>query len=137
MNVYLSLGRRANGLSLIDASMRCLTQTGWLNFRMRAMLATFATFPLWLPWKSVAIILPGFFLTTIQVSISAQFQMQAEPLAIIPSASTTLTNKLRIMIRKGSSSGKWVPELKNVPLHSCFNPGNDNHGSSFLPNHNR
>merc|ERR1712084_216936 len=34
--------------------MRCLLETGWLNFRMRCMLVSFATFNLWLDWRAVA-----------------------------------------------------------------------------------
>ena len=39
------------GYPMIDAAVRCLTQTGWLNFRCRAMLATFYGKLLNLPWK--------------------------------------------------------------------------------------
>ena len=31
--------------------MRQLTATGWINFRMRAMLMSVASYTLWLPWK--------------------------------------------------------------------------------------
>eukprot|EP01048_Picozoa_sp_COSAG05_P032071 COSAG05_NODE_12075_length_484_cov_4.519726_1_plen_39_part_01 len=34
--------------------MRCLLDTGWLNFRMRAMLASFAAYNLWLDWRITA-----------------------------------------------------------------------------------
>ena len=37
--------------------MRQLRATGWLNFRMRAMLVSFATYQLWLHWRK-----PGSFL---------------------------------------------------------------------------
>lgn len=39
------------GFPMIDASMRCLIETGYLNFRMRAMLATFWSFTLWQDWR--------------------------------------------------------------------------------------
>ena len=39
------------GFPLIDACMRCLNQTGYLNFRMRAMLVSFFTHQLWQPWQ--------------------------------------------------------------------------------------
>jgi deoxyribodipyrimidine photo-lyase len=41
------------GYPMVDACMRCLHQTGWLNFRMRCMLASFATFNLWLDWRAI------------------------------------------------------------------------------------
>ena len=34
--------------------MRYLKTTGWLNFRMRAMLVRFASYHLWLDWRSTA-----------------------------------------------------------------------------------
>mgnify|MGYP000060579292 CR=1 FL=1 len=42
------------GFALIDACMKALKETGWINFRMRAMLCSFATYQLWLDWRPVA-----------------------------------------------------------------------------------
>jgi deoxyribodipyrimidine photo-lyase len=39
------------GFPFIDACMRALDQHGWINFRMRAMLMSFASYHLWLPWR--------------------------------------------------------------------------------------
>ena len=39
------------GIPIIDACMRCLNETGYLNFRMRAMIVSFAAFNLWQNWK--------------------------------------------------------------------------------------
>ena len=39
------------GYPFIDACMRSLQATGWLNFRMRAMLVSFASYHLWLDWR--------------------------------------------------------------------------------------
>lgn len=43
--------RGETGYPLVDASMRALRQTGLLNFRMRAMLATFLTINLFQAWQ--------------------------------------------------------------------------------------
>ncbi|MCS6846342.1 MAG: deoxyribodipyrimidine photo-lyase [Anaerolineae bacterium] len=43
--------RGETGYPLVDAAMRALTQTGLLNFRMRAMLATFLTINLFQAWQ--------------------------------------------------------------------------------------
>ncbi|MEO1205749.1 MAG: FAD-binding domain-containing protein [Pseudomonadota bacterium] len=40
------------GFPFVDACMRALHQTGWLNFRMRAMMMSFASYHLWLPWRA-------------------------------------------------------------------------------------
>jgi deoxyribodipyrimidine photo-lyase len=39
------------GYPLVDAAMRCLNQTGWLPFRLRALCATFLCIDLFLPWQ--------------------------------------------------------------------------------------
>ena len=45
------------GYPIVDACMRLLRATGWLNFRMRAMLVGFAAYHLWPHWRE-----PGRFL---------------------------------------------------------------------------
>ena len=39
------------GFPLVDASMRCVVKTGYLNFRMRALLVSFLTHHLWQNWQ--------------------------------------------------------------------------------------
>jgi deoxyribodipyrimidine photo-lyase len=39
------------GWPLVDACMRALNHTGWINFRMRAMLMAVASYQLWLHWR--------------------------------------------------------------------------------------
>jgi deoxyribodipyrimidine photo-lyase len=39
------------GFPMVDASMRCLRETGWLNFRMRALCASFYFHVLQQPWR--------------------------------------------------------------------------------------
>jgi len=41
------------GYPFIDACMRALQTWGWINFRMRAMLVSFASYHLWLDWRSI------------------------------------------------------------------------------------
>jgi deoxyribodipyrimidine photo-lyase len=35
------LGKKENGVPIVDACMRCLVATGYINFRMRAMVVSF------------------------------------------------------------------------------------------------
>ncbi|HPH19096.1 MAG TPA: FAD-binding domain-containing protein, partial [Haliscomenobacter sp.] len=65
------------GFPMVDASMRCLQATGWINFRMRAMLVSFATFVLWLDWRPVATHLARLFLDFEPGIHYPQIQMQA------------------------------------------------------------
>ena len=39
------------GWPFVDACMRALRHHGWINFRMRAMLMSVASYQLWLPWR--------------------------------------------------------------------------------------
>ena len=51
--------RGETGYPMVDACIRALRQTGWINFRMRAMLVSFASYHLWLPWQDTARFWPG------------------------------------------------------------------------------
>ncbi|MFX9042693.1 FAD-binding domain-containing protein, partial [Acinetobacter baumannii] len=43
------------GYPFIDACMRALDRHGWIKFRMRAMLMSFASYHLWLPWRETGL----------------------------------------------------------------------------------
>lgn len=102
------------GFPLVDASMRALRATGWLNFRMRAMVMSFASYHLWLHWKQPALYLARLF-TDYEPGIHYnQVQMQS---------GTTGINTLRIYnpIKQGveqDPQGKfirqWVKELAEM-----------------------
>ena len=51
---YQAWSTGMTGYPFVDACMRCLLMHGWLNFRMRAMLVSFATYNLFLDWKRLA-----------------------------------------------------------------------------------
>ncbi len=110
------------GFPLVDASMRCVKETGYLNFRMRAMVTSFLTHHLWQPWREGARYLSRQFLDYEPGIHYAQFQMQA---------GTTGVNTLRIYNpvkqsqqkdRDGEFIKKWVPELRNLPRELIHNP---------------
>jgi deoxyribodipyrimidine photo-lyase len=41
------------GVPIVDACMRCLVATGYINFRMRSMVVSFFTFNLWQDWREL------------------------------------------------------------------------------------
>ncbi|MFM7273685.1 MAG: FAD-binding domain-containing protein, partial [Gammaproteobacteria bacterium] len=75
------------GFPMVDACMRSLNATGWLNFRMRAMLVSFAAYHLWLHWREPGIHLARQFLDFEPGIHWSQMQMQS---------GTTGINTLRI-----------------------------------------
>jgi deoxyribodipyrimidine photo-lyase len=103
------------GYPMIDACMRALHETSWINFRMRAMLVSFASNHLWLHWRPTAVYLAKHFLDFEPGIHFSQFQMQS---------GTTGINTIRIYSPakqvidhdpNGTFIRKYVPELANVP----------------------
>lgn len=110
------------GYPLVDASMKCLQQTGWINFRMRAMLVSFFCHALDQDWRAGAHFLAGLFLDYEPGIHYPQFQMQA---------GTTGTNTIRIYnpVKQskehdpaGNFIRRWLPELSKVPVPLLHEP---------------
>ena len=113
------------GWPMVDACMRSLVQTGWLSFRMRAMVVSVACYTLGIDWRRINAWLARQF-TDYEPGIHLnQLQMQ--------SGSTGL-NELRIYnpVRQaqvhdpnGHFIRRWVPELVDVPTEQLHRIGED------------
>ena len=110
------------GLPYIDASMRYLNATGWINFRARAMLVSFATYHLWLDWRLVGQALARKF-TDYEPGIHwPQVQMQAGVTGVnIPRMYNPIKQGLD-QDSEGRFTRRWVPELADVPSEYVHSP---------------
>lgn len=110
------------GWPLVDACMAMLRETGWINFRMRAMLMSTASYLLWLHWRETGLHLAREFLDYEPGIHWPQVQMQS---------GTTGINTLRIynpvkqamdQDPEGVFVRRWLPALRHVPNTWIFQP---------------
>ena len=110
------------GIPFIDACMRCLNHHGWINFRMRAMLMSFSSYQLWLPWQESGLCLARKFIDYEPGIHWTQCQMQS---------GTTGINTIRIYnpIKQGYDHDPngifirtWVKELHDLPTKFIHEP---------------
>ena len=112
------------GYPLVDASMRALVETGWLNFRMRAMCASFFSYILKQWWKTGA----DFFykhLIDADVAINYyQWQMQSGLIGVHANRIYNPTKQVKENDPDGEFIRKYVPELRPVPDKFIAEPWN-------------
>ena len=102
--------------------MKCLIETGYLNFRMRAMLVSFFTHHLWQPWKAGVVFLANNFLDFEPGIHYSQFQMQAGETGINMIRIYNPTKNAKEHDNEGLFIKKWIPKLKKIPVPLVFEP---------------
>jgi deoxyribodipyrimidine photo-lyase len=120
--LYAAWCEGRTGYPMVDACMRALLETGWINFRMRAMLMSFASYQLWLDWRPVAQHLAKHFLDFEAGIHYSQCQMQSGTTGI---NTPRMYSPIKQAIENDSDGvfiKRFLPALVNIPTTLLAEP---------------
>ncbi len=110
------------GYPLVDACMRALRATGYLNFRMRALLVSFASYDLWLDWRQFHDVLARRWIDYVPGIHFPQLQMQSGTTGINAVRVYNPTKQAREQDPEGAFIRRWLPALGDVPVPYLHEP---------------
>jgi deoxyribodipyrimidine photo-lyase len=110
------------GFPLVDACMKMLAETGWINFRMRALLVSFSSYQLWNHWREPALHLAREFLDYEPGIHYPQVQMQSGVTGINTLRIYNPVKQARDQDPDGVFVRRWLPTLCDVPDDFLFEP---------------
>ena len=110
------------GYPLVDASMRALVQTGWINFRMRAMCATFFSYILEQWWKEGADLFYKHLIDSDVAINYYQWQMHSGTVGVHKHRIYNPTKQIKDNDPQGKFIKKYVPELRALSPEQLAKP---------------
>ena len=102
--------------------MRSLRATGWINFRMRAMMQSVAAYTLWLPWQRSGNHLAKLFIDYEPGIHWSQLHMQSGITGINSVRAYSILKQSLDHDMNGDFIRTWVPELAMVPTPYIHEP---------------
>jgi len=119
---FLAWSEGNTGWPFFDACMRYLKATGWINFRMRAMLQSVASYTLWLPWQETGNHLARLFLDYEPGIHWSQVHMQSGVTGINSVRAYSIRKQSEDQDPQGDFIREWVKELSQVPTEFIHEP---------------
>lgn len=110
------------GYPMVDAAMKMLTTTGWINMRMRGMLISFAVNELWLHWREPGLFLAREFLDYEPAIHYNQLQIHAGTAGSTQLLSYNPVKQAQDLDPTGEFVRRWIPVLVDVPDTYIFEP---------------
>ena len=129
------------GFPFLDACMKFLNKHGWINFRMRAMIMSFASYNMWQPWQKTSPFLaelftdyePGIHISQVQmqsgvtgINLPRIYSVPKQSMDQDPNSEWTknilpqLDNFEPKLIHSAELDGEYIPQIVDLKTSAKF-----------------